>query len=87
MLLVPSPVVLWATHQTDAALAQRCADGHPPSDADAARVSPLIDAYLNVNGRYALTPPVGCDPPLARTRVGGRRLTSSPPHDQGRVAA
>lgn len=59
--LVLNAVVLWNTRYTDAALARRRADGHPPSDADAARLSPLIDAHLNVHGRYAFTPPVGHD--------------------------
>jgi Tn3 transposase DDE domain len=59
--LVLNAVALWNTRYTDAVLAQRRADGHPASEADAARLSPLIDAHLNVHGRYAFTPPTGHD--------------------------
>jgi hypothetical protein len=50
---------LWNTRYTDAALAQLRAQGYPVLDADAARLSPLGDAHLNVHGRYAFTPPTG----------------------------
>lgn len=46
-------VVLWNTRYTDAALGQLRANG----DADAARLSPLVDAHVNMRGRYAFTPP------------------------------
>ena len=31
--------------------------GYPVADEDAARLSPLIDAHLNVHGRYTFTQP------------------------------
>ncbi len=57
--LVLNAVVLWNTRYTDAALSQLRAQGYPVLDADAARLSPLGDAHLNVHGRYAFTPPAG----------------------------
>jgi TnpA family transposase len=57
--LVLNAVVLWNTRYTDAALTALRAQGYPVADADAARLSPLVDAHLNVHGRYAFTPPAG----------------------------
>ncbi len=56
--LVLNAVVLWNTRYTDAALTALREQGHPVLEADAARLSPLIDAHLNVHGRYSFLPPV-----------------------------
>ena len=55
--LVLNAVVLWNTRYTDAALNALREQGHPVLEADAARLSPLVDAHLNVHGRYTFTPP------------------------------
>ena len=55
--LVLNAVVLWITRYTDAALAQLRAQSYSVLDADAARLSPLGDAHLNVHGRYSFAPP------------------------------
>lgn len=62
--LVLNAVVLWNTRYTDAALGQPRANGDT-GDADAARLSPLVDAHVNMLGRYAFTPPptAGLRPP------------------------
>jgi Tn3 transposase DDE domain len=52
--LVLNAVVLWNTRYTDAAVAQLRAHGEA-GDADAARLSPLVDAHVNMLGRYAFT--------------------------------
>ncbi len=57
--LVLNAVVLWNTRYTDAALAALRAQGYPVREADAARLSPLVDAHLNVHGRYTFTAPTG----------------------------
>jgi hypothetical protein len=44
--------VLWNTRYTDAALTGLREQGHLVPEADAARLSPLVDAHLNVHGRY-----------------------------------
>jgi len=54
--LVLNAVVLWNTRYTDAALTRLREQGHPVLEADAARLSPLVDAHLNVHGRYTFTP-------------------------------
>jgi TnpA family transposase len=56
--LVLNAVVLWNTRYTDAALGQLRVQGDV-DDADAARLSPLVDAHVNMLGRYAFTPPPG----------------------------
>ena len=55
--LVLNAVVLWNTRYTDAAVAAQRAQGYPVIEADAARLSPLGDAHLNVHGRYSFAPP------------------------------
>jgi hypothetical protein len=55
--LVLNAVVLWNTRYVDAALKALRAQGYPVNDEDAARLSPLIDAHLNVHGRYTFTQP------------------------------
>jgi len=55
--LVLNALVLWNTRYTDAALTQLRKQGYPVLDADAARLSPLGDAHLNVHGRYVFNPP------------------------------
>jgi hypothetical protein len=53
--LVLNAVVLWNTRYTDAAVTSLRGRGHDVADADAARLSPLVDAYINMLGRYAFT--------------------------------
>lgn len=43
----------------DAALARLRDDGHEVASEDAARLSPLVDAHVNLLGRYAFTQPPG----------------------------
>lgn len=50
-------MVLWNTRYIDAALTALREQGYPMADEDAARLSPLIDAHLNVHGRYTFTQP------------------------------
>jgi hypothetical protein len=50
--------VLWNTRYTDAALGQLRVRGDV-DDADAAWLSPLVDAHINMLGRYAVTQPPG----------------------------
>jgi TnpA family transposase len=57
--LVLNAVVLWNTRYTDAALTQLRSTGQEPANEDAARLSPLVDAHINMLGRYAFTPPPG----------------------------
>lgn len=57
--LILNAVVLWNPRYTDAALAQLRAQGYPVLDADAARLSPLGNAHLNVHGRYSSAAPAG----------------------------
>lgn len=58
--------MLWNTRYIDAALQALREQGYPVADDDAARLSPLIDAHLNVHGRYTFTEPV--DDELRRLR-------------------
>lgn len=44
------------TRYIDAAITQLRADGYPVLDEDAARLSPLGDAHINMLGRYPFTP-------------------------------
>lgn len=53
--LVLNAVILWNTRYIDAALTALREQGHPIEDADAARLSPLGDAHINVHGRYTFT--------------------------------
>ena len=64
--LVLNAVVLWNTRYTGAAVDQLRAQGHQVADEDAARLSPLADAHINMcsagtpsplttNGRYPAT--------------------------------
>lgn len=55
--LVLNAVVLWNTTYLGAAVEQLRAQGYPVSDADAARLSPLIDTHLNVHGAYTFHQP------------------------------
>jgi len=55
--LVLNAVVLWNTRYTDAAVTALRAAGRPVRDEDAARLSPLGHAHINMLGRYAFTPP------------------------------
>lgn len=57
--LVLNAVVLWNIRYTDAALTALAAAGHPVAEADAARLSPLGHAHINMLGRYAFTPRPG----------------------------
>lgn len=50
--LVLNAVVLWNSTYLNAAVDQLRAQNYPVADADAARLSPLIDAHLNVHGTY-----------------------------------
>lgn len=50
--LVLNAVVLWNSTYLNAAVEQLRAQGYPVADADAARLSPLIDTHLNVHGTY-----------------------------------
>ncbi len=50
-------MVLWNTRYIDDALQALREQGYPVSDEDAARLSPLTDAHLNVHGRYTFTHP------------------------------
>ena len=59
--LVLNAVVLWNTRYTDAALTALREQGYPVLEADAARLSPLVDAHLNVHGRYTFTQPAHAD--------------------------
>ncbi len=53
--LALNATVLWRTRYTDACLTQLRQQGHPVLEDDAARLSPLGDAHLNVLGRYTFT--------------------------------
>lgn len=55
--LVVNAVVLWNTRYIDAALTALREQSYPVIDQDAARLPPLIDAHLNVHGRYTFTQP------------------------------
>ena len=55
--LVLNAVVLWNTTYLNAAVEQLRAQGYPVSEADAARLSPLIDTHLNVHGAYTFHQP------------------------------
>jgi TnpA family transposase len=55
--LVLNAVVLWNTRYIDAAVTALRAAGRPVRDEDAARLSPLGHAHINMLGRYAFTPP------------------------------
>jgi len=50
-------VALWNTRYIDAALKALRDQGDPAADEAAAPLSPLIDAHLNVHGRYTFTEP------------------------------
>lgn len=54
--MVLNAVVLWNTRYTDAVVTELADRGVPTNRADAARLSPLVDAHLNVHGRYAFPP-------------------------------
>lgn len=45
-------MVLWNSTYLNAAVEQLRAQGYPVSDADTARLSPLIDAHVNGHGAY-----------------------------------
>jgi TnpA family transposase len=57
--LVLNAVVLWNTRYTDAAVTSLRSQGHDVADQDAARLSPLADAHINMLGRYAFATPSG----------------------------
>jgi len=64
--IVLNAVTLWNSRYCDAAVQRQRAQGYPVLDADAARLSPLGHAHLNVLGRYSFTtrPPGGGLRPL-----------------------
>jgi hypothetical protein len=55
--LVLNAVVLWNTRYVDAAVTTLRSAGHPVTDADAARLSPLGHEHINLLGRYAFPRP------------------------------
>jgi hypothetical protein len=55
--LVLNAVVLWNTRYIDAAVGLLHAQGQEVADEEAARLSPLVDAHINMLGRYAFTAP------------------------------
>ncbi len=57
--LVLNAVVLWNTRYIDAAVGALRTAGHPVSDADIARLSPLGHKHVNMFGRYTFIPPAG----------------------------
>jgi len=57
--LILNAIVLWNTIYIDAALDHLRRSGHPVSDADVARLSPLQENHLNVHGRYTI---IAADP-------------------------
>lgn len=57
--LVLNAVVLWNTRYIDAAVAALRAQGQAVVEEDAARLSPLGHAHVNLLGRYAFTAPGG----------------------------
>lgn len=60
------------TRYIDAALDHLTASGEALNEEDAARLSPLGDAHINVHGRYAFAPPAGdALRPLRDPNLGG----------------
>jgi Tn3 transposase DDE domain len=58
--LVLNCITLWNTVYLDAALARLRAEGYPVLDADVQRLSPYVNAHLNVHGHYSFhLPDVG----------------------------
>lgn len=57
--LVLNAVVLWNTRYIDAAVGALRTAGHPASDTDIARLSPLGHKHVNMFGRYTFIPPAG----------------------------
>src|SRR5215472_18663543 len=57
--LVLNAVVLWNTRYIDAAVGLLRAQGQEVADEEAARLSSLVDAQINMLGRYAFTAPPG----------------------------
>ncbi len=58
--LVLNAVTLWNTRYTDAAVDPAPSRrAYPVDDADAARLSPLVDKHINVLGRYTFTQSAG----------------------------
>ncbi|WP_449867013.1 Tn3 family transposase [Nonomuraea phyllanthi] len=55
MGLVVNAVALWNSKYLSAAVDRLRADGVPVKDEDAARLSPLGHAHLNVLGRYSIS--------------------------------
>ncbi|MEV1178576.1 Tn3 family transposase [Nonomuraea sp. NPDC049784] len=55
MGLVVNAVALWNSRYLSAAVDQLRAEGVPVKDEDAARLSPLGHAHLNVLGRYSIS--------------------------------
>lgn len=55
--LVLNMIVLWNTLYMEAALHQLRAQGYPVSDADVARLSPLLHEHINMLGRYSFSVP------------------------------
>ncbi len=56
--------MLWNNRYTDATVAALCEQGYPVRDADAARLSPLGDAHLNVHRLIHHAAPTGPLRPL-----------------------
>jgi len=55
--LVLNMIVLWNTLYMESALNQLRAQGYPVSDADVARLSPLLHEHINMLGRYSFSVP------------------------------
>jgi len=63
--IVLNAVTLWNTRYLDAAVEELRTQGHPVSEQDAARLSPLGHAHVNELGRYAfptMAPDAGLRP-------------------------
>jgi TnpA family transposase len=56
LALVASAVVTWNTHQMNEIVDRHAAAGRVYDDADLARLSPVLHAHINLNGRYHIDP-------------------------------
>jgi hypothetical protein len=70
--MVINAIVLWNSYYIDQAVTTLHAQGYPVRDEDAARLSPLGYAHLNLVGRYAFPAP------SARPRVRPLRDPDAP---------
>jgi hypothetical protein len=55
--LVLNAVVLWNTRHLDEAVQELRRRGHRAAEDHLRTLSPLVDAHVNVHGRYAFPPP------------------------------